>query len=92
MTERRSFIEEGEVEAFGFDWSMVRESRSRFHATLNIGDAPLRIFVAFTPSGSEHEWRELPDFRLIPPGGSASSGTPALAPARGPFSRSASMP
>jgi len=36
--------------------------------TLNIGDAPLKIFVAFSPSGSEDELRALPDFRLIQPG------------------------
>jgi oxalate decarboxylase/phosphoglucose isomerase-like protein (cupin superfamily) len=42
--------------------------QGRFHSTLNIGDTPLKIFVAFSPSGSEDELRALPDFRLIQPG------------------------
>ena len=39
-----------------------------YHATLNTGTGPLRIFVAFSPSGSQEELRRLPDFRLIAPG------------------------
>lgn len=42
--------------------------RGRFHSTMNRGQEPLRIFVAFSPSGSQDELRRLPDFRLIPPG------------------------
>lgn len=42
--------------------------RGRFHATLNRGSVPMRIFVAFSPSGSQDALRALPDFRLIPPG------------------------
>ena len=41
--------------------------RGRFHATLNRGEGPMRIFVAFSPSGSQAELKLLPDFRLIPP-------------------------
>ncbi len=43
--------------------------RGRFHSTMNRGEGPLRIFVAFAPSGSQAELRRLPDFRLIEPGG-----------------------
>ena len=43
--------------------------KGRFHATLNTGPGPMRIFVAFAPTGSQDELRRLPDFRLIPPGG-----------------------
>ena len=43
--------------------------KGRFHATLNTGPGPMRIFVAFAPAGSQDELRRLPDFRLIPPGG-----------------------
>lgn len=42
--------------------------KGRYHATLNTGTGPLRIFVAFAPSGSQEELRRLPDFRLIAPG------------------------
>lgn len=42
--------------------------QARFHATLNTGNGPLRLLVAFSPSGSEDELRQLPDFKLIPPG------------------------
>lgn len=41
--------------------------QGRFHATMNRGQGPMRIFVAFSPSGSQDELRRLPDFRLIPP-------------------------
>jgi oxalate decarboxylase/phosphoglucose isomerase-like protein (cupin superfamily) len=43
--------------------------RARYHATLNTGPGPMRIFVTFAPAGSQDELRRLPDFRLIPPGG-----------------------
>lgn len=42
--------------------------QARFHSTLNTGEGPLRLLVAFSPSGSEDELRRLPDFKLIPPG------------------------
>ena len=41
--------------------------KGRFHSTLNLGTEPMRIFVAFSPSGSPAELNLLPDFRLIPP-------------------------
>ena len=40
----------------------------RFHSTLNTGDGPMRLFVVYSPAGPERLLRELPDFRLIPPG------------------------
>ncbi len=40
----------------------------RFHSTLNTGDAPMRLFVVYSPAGPERLLRELPDFRLIAPG------------------------
>lgn len=42
---------------------------SRFHSTLNTGDAPMKLFVVYSPAGPELALRELPDFRLIPVGG-----------------------
>lgn len=42
---------------------------SRFHATLNTGDVSMTLFVVYSPAGPELALRELPDFRLIPPGG-----------------------
>jgi oxalate decarboxylase/phosphoglucose isomerase-like protein (cupin superfamily) len=42
---------------------------SRFHATLNTGDAPIRLFVVYSPAGPERALRDLPDFRIVPPGG-----------------------
>ncbi|TIM91526.1 MAG: cupin, partial [Mesorhizobium sp.] len=41
---------------------------SRFHSTLNTGDGPMQLFVVYSPAGPELVLRELPDFRLIPPG------------------------
>ena len=41
---------------------------SRFHSTLNIGSGPMQLFVVYAPAGPEMALRELPDFRLIPPG------------------------
>lgn len=42
---------------------------SRFHSTLNTGDAPMQLFVVYSPAGPELALRELPDFRLLPVGG-----------------------
>jgi oxalate decarboxylase/phosphoglucose isomerase-like protein (cupin superfamily) len=42
---------------------------SRFHATLNTGDRPMKLFVVYSPAGPERALRDLPDFRLVPPGG-----------------------
>lgn len=42
---------------------------SRFHSTLNTGDAPMQLFVVYSPAGPELALRELPDFRLIPVNG-----------------------
>ena len=39
---------------------------SRYHSTLNTGDAPMRLFVVYSPAGPERALRELPDFRLVP--------------------------
>ncbi|MEO5808026.1 cupin domain-containing protein [Devosia sp.] len=41
---------------------------SRFHSTLNTGSAPMQLFVVYSPAGPELGLRELPDFRLLPPG------------------------
>ena len=41
---------------------------SRFHSTLNTGSGPMQLFVVYAPAGPELALRELPDFRLIPPG------------------------
>jgi len=41
---------------------------SRFHSTLNTGDEPMHLFVVYSPAGPELALRELPDFRLLPPG------------------------
>jgi oxalate decarboxylase/phosphoglucose isomerase-like protein (cupin superfamily) len=42
---------------------------SRFHSTLNTGDGPMKLFVVYSPAGPELALRDLPDFRLVPPGG-----------------------
>lgn len=41
---------------------------SRYHSTVNTGDVPMKVFVVYTPAGSELALRQLPDFRLIPAG------------------------
>lgn len=41
---------------------------SRFHYTVNTGDVPMKVFVVYSPAGSELALRELPDFRSIAPG------------------------
>ena len=41
---------------------------SRYHSTLNTGTAPMQLFVVYSPAGPELALRDLPDFRLIPPG------------------------
>jgi oxalate decarboxylase/phosphoglucose isomerase-like protein (cupin superfamily) len=41
---------------------------SRFHSTTNTGDGPMQLFVVYAPAGPELALRELPDFRLLPPG------------------------
>jgi oxalate decarboxylase/phosphoglucose isomerase-like protein (cupin superfamily) len=41
---------------------------SRFHSTLNTGDAPMQLFVVYSPAGPELVLRTLPDFRIIPRG------------------------
>lgn len=41
---------------------------SRFHSTLNTGAGPMQLFVVYSPAGPELALRELPDFRLLPPG------------------------
>jgi oxalate decarboxylase/phosphoglucose isomerase-like protein (cupin superfamily) len=40
----------------------------RFHATRNTGPGPMQLFVVYSPAGPERALRELPDFRLLPPG------------------------
>ncbi len=42
---------------------------SRFHSTLNTGNRPMKLFVVYSPAGPEQALRDLPDFRLVPPGG-----------------------
>jgi oxalate decarboxylase/phosphoglucose isomerase-like protein (cupin superfamily) len=39
---------------------------SRFHYTVNSGDTAMKVFVVYTPAGSELALRDLPDFRPIP--------------------------
>ncbi len=41
---------------------------SRFHSTLNTGDAPMQLFVVYSPAGPELALRDLPDFRLVKAG------------------------
>lgn len=41
---------------------------ARFHSTLNTGPGPMQLFVVYSPAGPELELRDLPDFRLLPPG------------------------
>ena len=41
---------------------------SRFHSTLNTGEGPMQLFVVYSPAGPELALRDLPDFRLVPPG------------------------
>lgn len=41
---------------------------SRFHSTKNTGSGPMQLFVVYSPAGPELGLRELPDFRLLPPG------------------------
>lgn len=41
---------------------------SRFHATKNTSDAPMQLFVVYSPAGPEELLKELPDFRIIPKG------------------------
>jgi len=40
--------------------------QSRYHATKNIGDAQMEIFVVYSPTGPEEALREAPDFHLLP--------------------------
>ncbi|HEV7256008.1 MAG TPA: cupin domain-containing protein [Mesorhizobium sp.] len=42
---------------------------SRFHSTQNTGSGPMQLFVVYSPAGPELALRDLPDFRLVPPGG-----------------------
>jgi len=37
---------------------------SRFHSTLNTGEAPMQLFVVYSPAGPEVGLRDLPDFRV----------------------------
>ena len=41
---------------------------SRFHSTLNTSDAPMQLFVVYSPAGPELGLRDLPDFRLLKAG------------------------
>ncbi|MCA2434317.1 cupin domain-containing protein [Rhizobium johnstonii] len=41
---------------------------SRFHSTKNTGGGPMLLFVVYSPAGPELVLRDLPDFRLLPPG------------------------
>jgi oxalate decarboxylase/phosphoglucose isomerase-like protein (cupin superfamily) len=40
----------------------------RFHYTVNTGDVPMKVFVVYSPPGSELALRALPDFKRIAPG------------------------
>ncbi|WP_314000686.1 cupin domain-containing protein [uncultured Paenibacillus sp.] len=39
---------------------------SRYHYTVNTGKDPMRVFVVYSPAGSERELRKLPDCRIVP--------------------------
>ncbi|MBY5905144.1 cupin domain-containing protein [Rhizobium leguminosarum bv. viciae] len=41
---------------------------SRFHSTKNTGGGKMLLFVVYSPAGPELALRDLPDFRLLPPG------------------------
>jgi oxalate decarboxylase/phosphoglucose isomerase-like protein (cupin superfamily) len=41
---------------------------SRYHSTLNTGSEPMQLFVVYSPAGPEKALRDLPDFKLLPPG------------------------
>jgi oxalate decarboxylase/phosphoglucose isomerase-like protein (cupin superfamily) len=41
---------------------------SRFHSTKNTGGGKMLLFVVYSPAGPELALRDLPDFRLMPPG------------------------
>ncbi len=41
---------------------------SRYHSTLNTGTTSMTLFVVYSPAGPELALRDLPDFRLLPPG------------------------
>ncbi|MBO6718272.1 MAG: cupin domain-containing protein [Rhizobiaceae bacterium] len=41
---------------------------SRYHSTLNTGSQPMQLFVVYSPAGPEKALRDLPDFKLLPPG------------------------
>lgn len=38
----------------------------RYHSTLNTSDAPMQLFVVYSPAGPEIGLRDLPDFRIVP--------------------------
>ncbi len=39
-----------------------------YHSTVNRGDGPLNLVVAYVPAGSEGALRESPDVKIVPPG------------------------
>jgi oxalate decarboxylase/phosphoglucose isomerase-like protein (cupin superfamily) len=40
----------------------------RYHYTVNTSDKVMKVFVIYSPAGSERALRALPDCKLIPPG------------------------
>ncbi|MED4600520.1 cupin domain-containing protein [Paenibacillus validus] len=47
--------------------STIYVPESRYHYTVNTGKEPMKVFVVYSPPGSEKELRQLPDFRSVPP-------------------------
>jgi oxalate decarboxylase/phosphoglucose isomerase-like protein (cupin superfamily) len=40
---------------------------SRYHATTNIGDGPMTVYVVYSPVGPEHALRSIPGCQILPP-------------------------
>jgi oxalate decarboxylase/phosphoglucose isomerase-like protein (cupin superfamily) len=38
-----------------------------FHGTVNTGNSPLHLVVAYIPAGSEQVLRDIPGVKIIPP-------------------------
>jgi oxalate decarboxylase/phosphoglucose isomerase-like protein (cupin superfamily) len=48
--------------------STIYVPEGRYHSTVNIGGETMRVFVLYSPAGSENGLRLLPDYKLIPAG------------------------
>jgi oxalate decarboxylase/phosphoglucose isomerase-like protein (cupin superfamily) len=47
--------------------STVYVPKDRFHYTLNIGDEPMKVFVVYSPPGSEQDLAKQPGCNRLPP-------------------------